>query len=165
MDKNAPYGYTKKGTPRKRAARQNEGRPEREFDDKDREEIMAMSGYGMPFAEIAAVKKCKVDTLRKHCQEELDRGSSIAVAQMAESLFKTGKKGNVTAQIFFLCNRAPEQWQNVNKVRHEGEMNVHVDHTVVLNEFLGELARKSAGIRENGEIKQTNGATAPAAFR
>lgn len=29
-------------------------------------------------------------------------------------------KTNVTAQIFWLCNRKPDSWKNVNKVEHSG---------------------------------------------
>ncbi len=33
-----------------------------------------------------------------------------------DALFNRASRGNVTAQIFFLCNRAPERWKNVQKI-------------------------------------------------
>lgn len=38
-----------------------------------------------------------------------------------DALYQNALKGNATAQIFFLCNRAPERWKNVHKV--EAELN------------------------------------------
>lgn len=36
-----------------------------------------------------------------------------------DSLFMKAVGGNVTAQIFFLCNRKPERWHTVNKIEME----------------------------------------------
>ena len=40
----------------------------------------------------------------------LKEGRAIGVKNVAEALIKTAKRGNVTAQIFFLKNADPEQW-------------------------------------------------------
>ena len=51
-----------------------------------------------------------------------------------DSLFQyatTGGKSAVTACIFWLCNRAPERWQHVQTVKHEGRPN---SITVVFND-------------------------------
>lgn len=34
---------------------------------------------------------------------------------MEDSLYAAGVKGNVTAQIFWLCNRAPSEWKNLHR--------------------------------------------------
>ena len=37
-----------------------------------------------------------------------------------DALFEKAIKGNVTAQIFWLCNRLPERWKNVQKIEASG---------------------------------------------
>lgn len=49
--------------------------------------------------------------------------AKLSRVQVAEdALYKLIANGNVTAIIFFLCNRAPEKWKNVNKVDIEGKL-------------------------------------------
>ena len=42
----------------------------------------------------------------------------IADSKVEASLYSQALAGNVTAQIFWLCNRVKDRWQNVNKVEH-----------------------------------------------
>ena len=42
------------------------------------------------------------------------------------ALLKSAKGGNVTAQIFYLCNRVPGRWQHVNQVRVDTKVDIHV---------------------------------------
>lgn len=37
------------------------------------------------------------------------------------SMMKSIRAGNVTAQIFWLCNRRPDRWRHVQRVEHTGE--------------------------------------------
>ncbi len=111
---------------RKRPPRKGEGRPPYKPTDKDRTEILAMAGYGMPQEEIALVKGMAKNTLRKYYRDVLTTGSLVATAKVTESLYNNAvKNGNVTAQIFWLKNRAPDRWQDrveqtvTGKVEHE----------------------------------------------
>lgn len=48
-----------------------------------------------------------------------DRVDQIIAGQvdtMESALFKNGLEGNVTAQIFYLKNKRPEEWQDVSKI-------------------------------------------------
>lgn len=65
---------------------------------------------------------------------EASKRGQIGVAE--DSLYKNVVRGNITAQIFFLCNRARDKWQNVNKVEHGGNINL------TLPELMERLAGK-----------------------
>lgn len=47
---------------------------------------------------------------------EYERTVEGAIQVIEDSLFKTAKTGNVTAQIFWLCNRKPSAWKNIQRV-------------------------------------------------
>jgi len=56
------------------------------------------------------------------------KGSRIGVVE--DALYKNAKKGNVTAQIFFLCNRDPAKWRNVQKIQneHSGSLTYEINY-------------------------------------
>ena len=57
----------------------------------------------------------------------LVEAAEMPVHEAVESaLLKSALSGNVTAQIFYLCNRQPERWQHVNQVRVDTKIDVHV---------------------------------------
>lgn len=60
--------------------------------------------------------------------EAVERAQMVAVSVVEDALFlkatrgeKDGR-GNVVAMIFWLCNRAPDRWKNVQRVEHSGEI-------------------------------------------
>jgi hypothetical protein len=84
-----------------------------------RRQVEAMSAYGIPEIDIAAVLGVDPKTLRKHYREELDLGETKANAQVAGYLFNAAKNGNVTAQIFWLKTRA--KWRETPmELKHSG---------------------------------------------
>ncbi len=48
----------------------------------------------------------------------------IADRQIENALFKAAKEGNITAQIFWLKNRKPNEWREKQEIRHEGNLNI-----------------------------------------
>lgn len=48
--------------------------------------------------------------------KQVDAAQKSRVHHVEDSLFKKAMQGNLTAIIFFLCNRSPEKWKNVQKV-------------------------------------------------
>jgi hypothetical protein len=44
----------------------------------------------------------------------MELSSDEQLIQVEEALFESAVSGNVTAQIFWLCNRAPERWKRLN---------------------------------------------------
>lgn len=94
-----------------------------EFTDEILSEIEEMAGKGLTQEQIAynigmhpttlSEKKYKVEKL----EEAIKRGKASAIRKMSNSLFDKGTEGkDTTAMIFWLCNRAKDQWKNVNKV-------------------------------------------------
>lgn len=85
------------------------GRPPYEPTKKDREMVLAMSGYGIPDYEIARVLGVSPPTMRKYFDLELATGHVQANAKVAQTLYKkaTGDSpGSVVAAIFWLKCRA-----------------------------------------------------------
>ncbi len=50
----------------------------------------------------------------------VDDAQNSRIQHVEDSLYSAAVRGNVTAQIFFLCNRAKDKWVNVQNVKHEG---------------------------------------------
>lgn len=74
-----------------------------------RKQVEAMSGYGVPEADIACVLEIDPKTLRRHYRKELDKGHVKANSRVAESLYRratTDGSQSVTAAIFWLKTRA-----------------------------------------------------------
>ena len=51
-------------------------------------------------------------------REAINDGKCRAVAGIANAMYNTALEGNVSAQIFFLKNRAPDQWKDSRQVDH-----------------------------------------------
>jgi hypothetical protein len=62
----------------------------------------------------------------KHEDEAFAKAVIIAKESRIEIVedanFASAVKGNVTAQIFFLCNRDPNRWKHVSRVEHSGKL-------------------------------------------
>ena len=91
---------TQEETKRKR------GRPAFQPTDEQRETVQAMTSYGIPEREIAAVIGVSQKTITKYFPEERATGTAKANAQVAQSLFKQAVEGNVGAACFWLKTRA-----------------------------------------------------------
>lgn len=76
--------------------------------------------------------KCSRESYYKWCREDkkfkraIDTAKDSRVQAVEGALFKSALDGNITAQIFFLCNRAKNNWESINKVEHFGNL----DHNV-----------------------------------
>ena len=54
-----------------------------------------------------------------------------SLMEMAESqLFKNITSGKEASLFFYLCNRSPERWKNIQKVEHTGEIQIGFDKLV-----------------------------------
>jgi hypothetical protein len=71
-----------------------------------REKVRHLAGIGVRQDDIARIVGCAPKTLRKRCRDDLDGGVAEANALVSGYLFAAAKKGNVTAQIFWLKTRA-----------------------------------------------------------
>ena len=92
-----------------------------EPNDEQRRTVRAMSGYGVPQDDIATMLRVDPKTLRKHFQEELERGSIEATAKVGQSLFRMATEGgSVAAAIFWMKARAG--WREKHEVTVRSEM-------------------------------------------
>jgi hypothetical protein len=84
--------------------------------------VEKLAGFGITEREIADFFDISQETLmtykKKHDAflDAIKKGKLKAEISMTRSLFQSGTNGNVTAQIFFLCNRVPGKWKHVSKI-------------------------------------------------
>lgn len=64
----------------------------------------------------------------------IKRVRGTATTQVEGSLFSQAMRGNLTAIIFYLCNRAPERWVNVNKAEQTVNVNTTINEAQVIEE-------------------------------
>lgn len=89
------------------------------------EKAEALAGRGLTMEQIAECLGFSAGTLYvkqaefPEFSESLKRGRAKGVAEISNALFQTAKSGNVTAQIFYLKNRDPENWRDVSHLKHE----------------------------------------------
>ena len=84
-------------------ARPGAGRKPFEPTDAERRQVEAMSGYGVPFEQIAALIRdgIHVDTLRDKFATELVNGKAKANAQIGKGVFQKAMAGDTTAMIWW----------------------------------------------------------------
>ena len=97
----------------------NAGRPEYKKTDEDAKNVEALTIAGVPQKLVSKILKISEPTLRKHYRDELDTSKAKANAVISQSLFKIGREGNVTAQIFWLKTQAG--WKETNHVELTGK--------------------------------------------
>ena len=98
-------------------ARQGSGRKPFLATDVERRQVEAMSGYGVPFEQIAALVRdgIDIDTLRKYFSPELVNGKAKANAQVGKGIFQKAMAGDTTAQIWW--SKCQMGWKETQ--RHE----------------------------------------------
>tara|TARA_R110002126_G_scaffold187365_1_gene335924 strand:- start:707 stop:1141 length:435 start_codon:yes stop_codon:yes gene_type:complete len=98
-------------------ARQGSGRKPFVATDVERRQVEAMSGYGVPFEQIAALVRdgIDIDTLRKYFSPELINGKAKANAQIGKGIFQKAMAGDTTAQIWW--SKCQMGWKETQ--RHE----------------------------------------------
>jgi hypothetical protein len=98
-------------------ARPGAGRKPFEPTDSERKQVEALSGYGVPFEQIAALVRdgIHVDTLREKFSTELVNGKAKANAQVGKGIFQKAMAGDTTAQIWW--SKCQMGWKDVQ--RHE----------------------------------------------
>lgn len=71
--------------------------------DDERNQVETMSGYGVPFEQIAALIRggIHVDTLRDKFSSELVNGKAKANAQIGKGVFQKAMGGDTTAMIWW----------------------------------------------------------------
>jgi len=88
--------------------------------DKDRAQVEALSGYGLPFAQIAAIicDGIDEDTLTKHFKAELVIGKAKANSMVGKTLFQKATNGDTTAMIWW--SKTQMGWKETQVQEHTG---------------------------------------------
>jgi hypothetical protein len=120
LEKNANYG----------GAREGAGRPAFEPTDAERRQVEAMSGYGLPLGQIAALVRDGIDsdTLRKHFREELISGKAKANGQIGKTLFQKAIGGDTTAMIWW--TKTQMRWSETMKHELTGAEGGPQEHVI-----------------------------------
>ena len=86
--------------------------------------IIALGSQGLTSGQIArclGVSWSTIDRRRKEnadIEEAIKKGAALGVEKISNALMTSARDGNVTAQIFYLKNRAPDQWNDTQQVNH-----------------------------------------------
>ena len=98
-------------------ARPGSGRKPFEPIESERKQVEALSGYGVPFEQIAALVRdgIHIDTLRTYFSTELVNGKAKAHAQVGKGIFQKAMAGDATAQIWW--SKCQMGWKETQ--RHE----------------------------------------------
>lgn len=86
----------------------------------------ALAAQGLTMEQIAAVLGISDTTLyvkqnkNPELLEALKRGRHRGVATISNALFEKAKAGDNTAMIFYLKNRAPDEWRDRREHGHTG---------------------------------------------
>jgi len=85
--------------------------------DKDRAQVEALSGYGLPFAQIAAIicDGIDEDTLTKHFKTELVSGKAKANSMVGKTLYQKATGGDTAAMIWWSKTQMGWKESNVEK--------------------------------------------------
>lgn len=69
--------------------------------DESRKEVSLLAGFGVPFAQIAALLKINTDTLKKYYDFEMQNGKGRANAKIGQTLYQKAIGGDTAALIFW----------------------------------------------------------------
>ncbi len=95
------------------------------------DKVRSMAAHGATISEIALALGYKSPRnffnrkkKYKDIQEAIEEGRAQGIVDIENALYKSAKDGNVTAQIFFLKNRASEKWSDKQDVKLNARIGV-----------------------------------------
>lgn len=150
-----------------------EGRPT-SYDPKYNEEVEKLIGIGLQMTDVAHFLNVDVKTLYnwrdkdKEFFQAIERGRAKGKTTVVNKLFQKINEGNLTAIIFWLCNRYPQEWSNVNRVEQTArlDINAKVEQKKVSLELFSVInqvgVEKAKEILEGSKKELTGGSREPA---
>jgi hypothetical protein len=110
----------RKGNPGQGGAQPGAGRPAFVPVDHERQQVEALSGYGLPQDQIAALIRggIALETLREHFAKELVSGKAKANGQIGKTLFQKAVGGDTAAMIWW--SKSQMRWAETQKHEHTG---------------------------------------------
>lgn len=109
---------TEKPTHKNGGARPGAGRKPFEPTAREREQVEAMAGYGVPHEQIASLVGDGIhkETLYKYFRRELDQGKAKANAKIGQTLFQQAVNGNTAAAIWW--SKSQMGWRETQQIDH-----------------------------------------------
>lgn len=107
------------------ATKKRPGRPKLTITNAMCDEAERLPGRGLTMQQIAGCLGISERTLYTHqaensqLQQSIKKGRAEGLAEISNALFEAAKAGNVTAQIFFLKNRDPENWRDSQYIHEQ----------------------------------------------
>ena len=92
-----------------------------------RAKFLLSLGRGASIESAAAAVGVNKSTIYETKKEDtefaaaVDQARLTAVKVIEGALWRKARSGNTTAQIFYLCNRRPEDWKHVNRIELTGK--------------------------------------------
>lgn len=123
-------------------AKNSGGRPAHAPTDKDRKQVEALAGLGLPHEQIGAIIGIDDKTLRKHYPKELEVGKAKASAKVSKSLFDKALGGDTTACIWW--TKTQMGWKEKVALEHTGENGGPVLTAQLSEKRFEEIAKKVA---------------------
>lgn len=116
------------------------------------DKIKELASLNLSIAKICACLGISLRAYYYHLDEHpeiqnaVEEGRALGVKRVADALIKTAEKGNVTAQIFYLKNADPENW---NKESTTVNTNVNIQSVEDLSDSDLDKAIKALEKKEN----------------
>lgn len=128
--------------------REGSGRPAFEPTDKDRKEVEALSGVGLPEEQIAVLIGGGIsrDTLRKYFQQELVSGRAKANSQVAKTLWQKAMSGDTTAAIWW--TKTQMKWAETQKHQISGDKENPLQVTLQATEMFESILKNAEMTRQ-----------------
>jgi len=108
----------------------------------DPDQVQDLAARGLSYEQIALSLGINFKTLLSHrrnreeIQEAIDHGRAKGLKEVSNALYQAATNGNITAQIFYLKNRDPENWKD----RFDQRINVQTDITLLHLEAMKALS-------------------------
>lgn len=122
----------RKGNPGRGGAQPGAGRPSFVPADHERQQVEALSGYGLPQDQIAVLIRggIALETLREHFAKELVSGKAKANGSIGKTLFQKAMSGDTAAMIWW--TKAQMRWSETSTVNSNvsGNLDTRVTFTV-----------------------------------
>ncbi len=100
-------------------------------------ESLRQGAYVVKAAEAAGITAHTVHSWRRKdaaFAAKMDEALKGRITTVVDALYSKAVGGNVTAMIFYLCNRACSDWRHVQHIQHAGDIAVtHRSTTELIN--------------------------------
>ena len=104
--------------------------------DIDPAKVEALAAQGLTVDQIASCLGISRSTLysrmgsEKTVLDAIKDGRAKGIATITNALFQSGKGGNITAQIFYLKNRQPDEWRDRREITGADGDSIRISGTV-----------------------------------